>query len=122
MKLAAERFQQEYEKQRASAIIEMAQAKSMALKKGGRDSVRIISQAMRKDMAAPLLAVKRPTPGPQGQPAGSLATSPTEVDEIVRTKWAEIYRGNVEDPDHLVDQFLNKYADYLPRASAAHME
>ena len=44
--------------------------------------------------AAPLTALKRDQAGPKGQPKGTTATSPKEVDSIIRRIYGKIYKGN----------------------------
>ena len=119
MRLAAEKYQKEYEKQNAKALEEILKDRAEAIKKGGKERRKIVTKAMRKDLAAPLLAVKRLSPGPDGQPTGSLATSPTEADDIVRNKWAAIYKGNVEDPQQLVDSFMAGIAHSIDRSASS---
>jgi len=57
---------------------------------------------------APLLFVRRTEVGPQGQPKGSIATHPDEVDDIVRKAWAKIYKGNVTDEAAHLAKFCNR--------------
>ena len=59
--------------------------------------------------ANPMVAVTRARKGPQGQPAGSVATSPKEVDAICREEYGKIYKGNVSDHETLVKEYRGKY-------------
>ena len=62
--------------------------------------------ALCKDMgsnnANPLIAVTRPKRGQQGQPKGSVATSPKEIDAIIRETYGKVYKGNVVGHEKLV--------------------
>lgn len=47
--------------------------------------------------ASPMLAVKRTRRVPDYQPKGTVATSLSEVDEIIRRESDKIYKENAED-------------------------
>lgn len=47
--------------------------------------------------ANPIVAATRVKRGPEGQPKGSAATSPKEIDAIIREVYGKIYKGNVAD-------------------------
>ena len=57
--------------------------------------------------AAPLTALRRPKQGAKGQPKGSIATAPKEVDNIIRDVYGKIYRGNTEDPEKTTADYLS---------------
>ena len=69
--------------------------------------------AICKDMgssnANPFIAVTRTKRGPQGQPKGSVATSPKEIDAILRETYGKIYKGNVADHERLVQKYLEMF-------------
>ena len=52
---------------------------------------------MRGDAATPLAAVRRKVRGPRGQPPGTIATDPKEVDERIRETYGNIDAGNVKE-------------------------
>ena len=51
---------------------------------------RKVFKSLRGPPAPPLLYIGRVQVGPQGQPIGSVATVPVEVDEIARTVWGKV--------------------------------
>ena len=56
--------------------------------------------------APPLIAVTRLERGPQGQAVGTVATSPQEVDAIIRKAYGNIYKGNSSDQQALLDKYF----------------
>ena len=58
--------------------------------------------------AAPLTALRRPKQGEKGQPKGTIATAPREVDKIIREAYGRIYKGNTEDPEKTTAEYLKK--------------
>ena len=83
LKRTAGKYHDEVQKHKKKAEQDMKQMKVKLheAKNGGQ-------WAMCKDMggstAAPLIALKRQTKGPKGQQKGTVATSPTEIDAIIR--------------------------------------
>ena len=62
---------------------------------------------MKKDAATPLVAVRRKQKGFRDQQVGSIATSPKEVDSIIRKEYGAIYKGNGikgEDPETFAER------------------
>ena len=53
--------------------------------------------------------------GPQGQPVGSIATVPSEVDYIARLLWGKIYAGLISCPYSHAYRFMNKYREWIPK-------
>ena len=54
--------------------------------------------------------------GPQGQHAGTIATSPKEVDKIIREVYGEIYKGNLGDrqeAERMADIYMEEYQDFI---------
>ena len=49
--------------------------------------IKKIARRLDQTQAKPLTYVKRTEVGPAGQPKGTYATAPEEVDEIVRQAW-----------------------------------
>lgn len=70
----------------------------------------------------PLTYVKRSSPGPQGQPAGTYATAPREVDSIVRGVWDRIFQRNVEDEEELIRNFEAQYHAHIYRGPSANVD
>ena len=65
------------------------------------------------------------TKGPRGQPAGTVATSPTEVDAIIRKVYGEIYKGNGrkgQTPEEMADNYIEEYKDFIFRQQEASIE
>ena len=58
----------------------------------------------------PLTAVASLETGPQGQAAGTIATSPKEVDAIVRKAYGKINQGNCSDQQALAEKYIEGYA------------
>ena len=65
-----------------------------------------ICKDMNNPNANPSVAVTRPKKGKQGQPKGSVATSPKEINAIIREEYGRIYKGNVEDHAKLVIDYM----------------
>ena len=74
---------------------------------------------LRPPQASPLLFATRPCTGPNGQPPGTIATHPDEVDNIAIQAGKSIYDGNVRNVSALVTSFLSKYGRFIPTLSAA---
>ena len=108
IKRLAEKYHQDVQKQRdlAERESERCTQKRYQVKGEGQWS---ICKDMGTPNANPMVAVTRIRKGPQGQPAGSVATSPKEVDAICREEYGEIYKGNVSDHKKLVKEYREKY-------------
>ena len=72
-------------------------------------NIQHMSRAVHDGNAQPLVALLRPEPGPNGEPKGSIATEPSEVDLIARTKWGRITRGNLKNEAANVRKFMQRY-------------
>ena len=72
-------------------------------------------QLLRKPQAPPLQFMTRDIEGPMGQPPGSTATNPLEIDSIIRRAYDKIYKGNVKDLKAHAKDFISKYSDSLFR-------
>ena len=76
-----------------------------------------------------MTCVKRDREGPKGQPEGTYATDPAEVDEIIRKAWGGIFRGNCDNPHKQAALFMQQYKEHVyggeeqtdPPLTAAHM-
>ena len=65
------------------------------------------------NFAAPLVAVQRDKTGPQGQAKGTIATSPKEVDSILRKVFGRIYDGNTKDEEKTARNYIKNYDKYF---------
>ena len=93
-----------------------ASAKAKDLKKEEHNNDKYHKKAFKSISgpgSPPLLFVERPDVGPQGQPKGSIATDPREVDSIFTRAWQAIYKGNVSNPMEHAGKFLDKYSKWL---------
>ena len=71
---------------------------------------------LKKEPANPLVAVRRVRRGRRGQSAGTVATSPEEIDEILREVYGEMYRGNGgegDDPVVFAEKYMEEYKKYI---------
>ena len=121
LKRTADKYHDEVQKHRKKAAQDMkkTKAKIHEAKNGGQ-------WAMCKDMGgnstAPLIALKRQEKGPKGQPKGTVATSPTEIDAIIRKAYGKIYKGNAKDQEKKAEEYMQKYAEYLHKDKQANIE
>ena len=69
---------------------------------------------LKPPQASPLIFATRTSPGPQAQPAGTIATHPQEVDDIAIQAGEKIYDGNVGCTQSLLSNFFRKYRSYIP--------
>ena len=83
-----------------------------------------VCKDIQREVARPMIALKRSKPGPRGQNKGTVTTKPREIDEIIQYVYGEIYRGNVIDAAHMVKYYLKKenYGKYWHKAKQATME
>ena len=80
---------------------------------------------MKEDSANPLIAVRRKAKGPQGQPAGTVATSPTEVDAIIRNVYGDTYKGDSrkgESPEEMAEKYIEEYKEFIFQEQEASIE
>ena len=66
-------------------------------------------------MSSVFVRLMRTTTGPNGEPAGSWATNPSELDKRIQDAWSPIYKGNVppqNEQKHIGD-FCDTYRDYI---------
>ena len=88
---------------KAEQIEERRRAERYSEKSGGQWQ---ICKDMGSTFAAPLVAVKRMEVGPQGQAKGTIATSPHEVDSILRRALDETCDGNTKDPEKTAKEYM----------------
>lgn len=76
---------------------------------------KALSAALKTDNCKPLNALQRSQNGPCGEPPGSWATNPAEIDTMLRASWDPIYQGNI--PPHQSQQhtsnFFSRYANFI---------
>ena len=77
---------------------------------------------IRNNATAPLNHTTRRHKGQQGEDVVDYITDPTQVDEEVRRRWAEVYKGNVDAPSAQVEAFCTKYAEYICHAEETKIE
>ena len=61
-----------------------------------------------------MVAVRRKEKGPRGQPAGTIATSPQEVDGIIRRVYGAIYKGNLggeKEAEEKANEYIDEYGE-----------
>ena len=72
---------------------------------------------LRPRRTPPIRAVWRRHAGPQGQPPGSLAVDPAEVDEGLKEAWAEVFQETEMDGGaERRARFFDKYGHYIHSA------
>ena len=60
--------------------------------------------------------MRRKCKGPAWQQKGTIATSPKEIDSIIRSEYGAIYRGTRkegDDPEAFAKAYVEKYADHI---------
>ena len=72
--------------------------------------------------ANPLVALKRPSKGPNGQPKNSVTTKRMEIDAIIREACGKIYVGNSEDGEKLEKLYFDNYGEFVFKTQAAEAE
>ena len=84
-----------HEEKAEQEIREMAKLIQEKVKEQMEDEVKGLKKIARrldKQPAKPLTYVRRNKPGPSGQPKGTYATYPMEVDRIVQEAWGDLRR------------------------------
>ena len=71
-----------------------------------------ISRAIKTGKAQPLAALERKDDVPGKGHKGTITTDESEIEEMARKEWQNIYDGNVEDTGKVVDKFMIKYDKY----------
>lgn len=67
-----------------------------------------------------MAAVKRPKTGVKGQLKGTVATSPKEIDGIIRKAYGENYKGNARDQQTKTVGYMTKYNKFIYKATRQH--
>ena len=76
---------------------------------------------MQRETARPMIALRRKK-GPRGQRKGTITTTPQEIDEIIQQAYGEIYKGNVEEPDKMMEKYIEEYDKNIFKAKQATIE
>ena len=77
---------------------------------------------MGSKITAPLIALKRQEQRQKGQPKGTVATSPAEIDAIIRKTYGKIYAGNVMGQEQKTEEYMDKYSECLHKEKQANVE
>ena len=115
IKLQMQRYHKLHDKWRRKAIEtkEKTDQKVYAMKGSGQWN--LMKSMERKGHVKPLVALRRKTKGPRGQPKGSVTTDPDEVDGIIREAYGKIYDGDVKDQEKLKEEYFEEYkTNHLP--------
>ena len=112
LKRSAEKYHVQAAKHRARAEQETKEANQKLYRAKAAGQWAICKNLGQRN-AAPLTALRRKRTGPKGQPKGSIATAPGEVDEILRESLDKIYKGNTNNPEEKADEYMKKYTRYI---------
>ena len=115
LKLAANKYHEEAAALKAEGVVEEKKARQLRYK-AKEAGAWALNRDTRGASTMPLLAVLRNRSGPQGQPKGTITTDPKEIDEIARTEYGKIYKGNVADQRRHADAYLENYREYILEA------
>ena len=80
-----------------------------------------IAQDLGRTGSPALKAVKRDRKGERGEPKGSIATRPDEIDENVIRAYQTIYDGNVENASEKVKLYMAEYDSYIYKGKQARL-
>ena len=75
-----------------------------------------MSKVLKGGRAQPLRILKAPGKD------GAFTTNEAEIDQIARDAWDEVYKGNVENIDLMVQNFLGKYDRHVHKAPRFHVQ
>ena len=81
-----------------------------------KEDLTQLHRHLRKEPATPLVAVRRKSRGHLWQQAGTIATSPKEIDAIIRNEYGAIYRGTAkkgEGPKAFADAYVERYRPHI---------
>ena len=108
---AANKYHDGNVKQKRKAMIENEKVRTQMYKAKDKGQWELHKQ-MKEDKSIPPVAVRRKEKGPIGQPAGTIATSPQEVDSIIRKVYGEIYKGNLgggKEAEEKAKEYIEEY-------------
>jgi hypothetical protein len=110
LKRAVVKFHEANAKWKKKAVEEHDKARRVTFQakdKGQRE----LHNNLKKEAANPLIAVRRRKKGPKGQQAGTIATSPKEIDAIIREMYGHVKEG--EDPEEFANKYTEDYDAYI---------
>ena len=113
MKLQARRYHGEYEKWRQKAVRKQKEVDQKLFEQKGKGHWHFMKSMQNRTNAKALIALRRTTKGPRGQPKGSITTDPEELDQIIREAYGKIYDGNSKDQEGLKEAYLRKYEQHI---------
>ena len=111
MRRHAERYHKKYEASRRKQAQEEDKHLQQSYGEKGKGQWKICGD-MDQQSWSPLSAVRR-IKGSKLGPKGSIATSPKEVDEIIREQLSKIYDGDVNNQKKTVDKYIEAYSKYM---------
>ena len=115
LKRIAGKYHTEYATNRRKSVEEYRKAQYEAYQTKGK-GICDLHRPLRKDPATPLVAVRRKQKGGLNQKAGTIATSPKEVDAIIRGEYGRIYEGHHptrDNPQDFAAAYMKKYKDFI---------
>ena len=80
---------------------------------------------LKGETAASSVAVRRVERGSRGQQIGTIATTPKEIDSIIRKEYGKIYKGDREkgeDPEEFANKYMEDYKKYIFRPKELSIE
>ena len=95
------------------AVVKAAGTKQRAKKYADDPHHRNAYRAVGCKLTAPIVFLQRIIVGTLGEPIGSFATLPDEIDSIARAAWGKIYKGVASNVEQLVDSFITKYGQFM---------
>ena len=115
IKRVAAKYQAAYTANRKKSVEEYRREQYDAYQAKGK-GVCDLHRHLRKEPAMPLVAVRRKQKGSANQRPGTIATSPKEIDEIIRLEYGKIYKGNNptnDTPQAFVRKYVKRYSDFI---------
>ena len=113
IKRAATKYHDENVKQKRKAMVENEKVRTQMYKAKDKGQWELHKQ-MKEDQSIQLVAVRRKEKGPRGQPAGTIATSPQDVDGIIRKVYGGIYKGNLggrKEAETKAKEYIEEYGE-----------
>jgi hypothetical protein len=113
LKLQIQKYHKEHDKWRQKAVRKQKEVDQKLFAQKGKGHWHLMKSMQNRTKAKALIALRRTTRGPRGQPKGSITTDPEELDRIIRDAYGKIYDGNVEDQEGLKKAYMDKYEQYF---------
>lgn len=120
----AKKYQVDNVIMKKKAAEEHRKANSQIYKREGKGQ-RDLHRRLKGETAAPLVAVRRVEKGPRGQQIRTIATTPKEIDSIIRKGYWKIYKGNREtgeDPEAFANKYMEDHKKYTFRQKELSLE